>query len=387
MKKMDFNTWYKKQIESNQEYPPDRVWEEIHNTLDIDLVWNKLDKEIPVASSQKTKWAIAPFVSIAATLAFFMVSASILLLLNFRGNQQSTVLAGETEMPDFMQSIGISEVLTRTRSDLILVSRSLSGSQSVPAAMHINPMTSRYPLIATLVSSAQPIMITRDALQPSAESWLYTADIFSDDHEDAITPVRSFYVGMSGQLANTWLLNSKTIGGLQMYETTSTLASYGESFGFTAGKGISNRIHLEMGLDIISRKQQRYHEYIHGRFVETRLHMDYTKLSIHAGWNISSNSPFSLVAGMYSAYLRGAEFAINGQSNDVRPDYRRIDYGLLAGFEFSRPVLTNLHMGAGFYSHYGLTNIFSGNQSIPRNMGQTQLLSFHAGLHLRYHLR
>ncbi len=385
---MDFNNWYKNQIESNQEYPPDKVWEEIHNTLDIELVWSKLDKEVPVASSQKTKWAIAPFVSIAATLAFFMVTASILLLLNFRSNQQSTVLAGETEIPVFMQSIGISEVLTRQpSSDLALASRSLPGSQSVPAAMRVSPMTSRYPLIATLVSFAQPVMITSDAVQPSAESRLYTSDIFSDDHEDAITPVRSFYVGMSGQLANTWLLNSKTIGGLQMYETTSTLASYGESFGFIAGKGISNRIHLEMGLDIISRKQQRYHEYIHGRFVETRLNMDYTKLSIHAGWNISPNSPFSLVAGMYSAYLRGAEFAINGQSNDVRLDYRRMDYGLLVGFEFSRPVLTNLQMGAGFYSHYGLTNIFSGNQSIPRNMGQTQLLSFHAGLHLHYHLR
>lgn len=385
---MNFNKWYKKQIESNQEHPPEKVWEEVQNALDIDIIWAQIDQEIPAAiTSPQTSRRITPFISMAATLALFMVSATMLLTLFMRSGLQESGLVSDHEVPAYLSPANTALPISLAGiTGTGITKRKPAERNRLPLVLQISPITPSDAEMGRIPVSGLPT--TYIAQRPVYEERsIVPADLFRELQQEDIMATRSVYIGVSGQMANTWLLNNKTIGGLQLYETTSTLASYGESFGLVAGMGVGDRVHLEMGLDIISNKRQGYSEYMHGRFVNTELELDYTKLSFHAAYNWPQYSSFNLVAGLYTALLRSAEFSVNGLAADVSSDYRSMDYGLLAGYEFSRAATKSLYVGAGVYSHYGLTNVFSGSQLIPRDMGQTQLLSFQFGVHLRYQLR
>ena len=198
------------------------------------------------------------------------------------------------------------------------------------------------------------------------------------------TPLR-FSVGMIGQYANTWLLNQKTIRGMQRQELTATNASFGNNFGLVAEAGITQKTGIRAELHLVSQTRQNYHEYISGKYSATGLELDYVSLSLMLSHRLGSKrSPHWVMAGMYTSALQQAREKTNERVAMVNEDYSSMDAGILAGYEYRLPVSSQLHLGMGGFAKLGLRNAFAGSQHIPEYLNRTRNASFILSLSLNY---
>jgi len=389
---MKIEEWYKERIESNTEDPPEKVWEEVQNALDLDLVWNALSTELetPGKNRKPIYWAMA---------------ASVLLLIASLGMMLF--------FADVFRSSGTDSVASAHRPLMISRLPSITGIQTAlpasPAYPHATivrkkhahpgyhdliPVASPHFSMPAFIASASTASLPANTPAPGA------FPVYGDDAEPSpvgardgglllaseveTTPWPGWYVGLSVQYANTWMRNEKTIIGLQNTSLVDSRPSFGRSLGFVAGKQVAERFDVKIAFDIISEKRQSYNEYLHGKFVSTGLDMDYTKLSLMAGYRFLHNKRHMMVFGMYAGYLTNAEYTVDGNRENVLHDFQKTDYGLVSGYEYTHALNRNFLLATGVYAHYGLTNVFAGGEQFPAYLNRTNFLSFHFGVSLGY---
>ncbi len=388
---MEFDKWYKHQIESNMGNPPDEAWEGVQNTLDTDLVWNRVVAELDAREKSRaiSLWAAA------ASLLLLIAAGSMFYFFSMSGDSPYA------QQP--AQQIGLP---MPARMEQISVSQPLAGAQPLfqrPGIVrhdHRQPVHDRPAEPETSPIPDEPGTITA-SMNPLPSAGLRSGPAFIAEimppydrtaqlqiieqiPEEDPTPKPRFYIGISGQLANTWVVDGKTTAGLRNSDLTATRTSYGQSAGIVAGKMISDRIGLQFAFDFTSVKRQDYMEYIHGHYVATSLDMDYSKFSVLTNVQLRPNSPHQAVMGFYTGYLKNAENHIGGQVESVNSQYARFDYGLIAGYEYVRTLGDPLQLGMGAFANYGLPNVFAGDENIPGYLNKTKLLSFHLAFSLRY---
>ncbi len=381
---MDFLNWYKNIFESADEEPPGEVWEAIQDELDIDTVWTSVENELPVRGRTRYIFAMAA----AASLVAIIGTGTLLWFLSndpspVRGRLHTwqTAPAYSTEDP---------EIRTPIRAPL-----------PFPATRQvIHPET----MVVTATQYSRPVQ-EEGTLSPAGllpgylttyEPYLLLAEIniFPSGERQATTePGREdirFWGGFSGHIANTWLLNNKTLMGLRPDEFTASLPSFGYNLGIVTGAEITGRFALQAEFSFISLTRQDYNEYLYGKYITNSMQFDYRRLSLSGKWNFAgnvTNGRHWLILGGYSGLLRDARQNLDGELLSLKEDYNYIDYGILTGYEFEYPVSRRLSAALGIQSKIGIRNIFAGNEIIPYYLNSTRNMSVNLTMSIRYNSR
>lgn len=391
--KMDIEKWYKNEVESNREAPPETLWDSIQDDLDLDKVWGRLDNSL----TQTRKYPLWAFRAAAASIALLIgFSAWFFWFGQRQGDPFAPAAVVQQEQTNHVhetissepavepQSISLAQ--DRVPSRIIFAERVLITDLEMPGdrkgdLQDIPELVELFPLEKKEVSPSDN--------PPSGI--LNSARTLEDEFLASLEPEpisRNFSIGILGQFANTWLLNPKTLSGLQSYELTATQASFGKNFGLTFMKPLTSRTSLKADLMVLSESRQNYLEYLSGQYLTTSLQLDYSSLSLMLSIRPGrAGSPHSIHLGAYAGTLIQAR-EVAGQNNlTVRDEYSNTDFGLVGGYEYFIPLTGNLFLGTGLYAKYGLTNAFSGNQQIPDYLNRTHNAAFIFSLSFNYAIK
>ncbi len=403
---MNINEWYKKIVDSGTEAPSESVWEGVQDQLDVDTVWTRLDASL---SSQVRKKRIAAF-AVAATLFLAVSTLGLWYFLSPSGMYEPKQAA---QLEQLQVEIAGDTLSAITQQDEIIaddagilpvpspVEKELRTTQDLQLAQ-ITPQDDfqsgqfRETAFETAVIPIEPLpMLFADAqihkeqletfsLGPSS---LGTGDIATYIGDAVWTDnlLSSVYIGFTGQLANTWMLNDKTFSGLKSDELTFTDPSFGSNFGLQIGAGLTHRLGLRAEMMWLNRNRQTYREYINGNFVTNDIILDYYSLKLMARFNTGSHvRPHYLLAGAYTGFMQQATQSINGVSRYVDNEYDNLDYGLILGYEYPFPLTYHLTFTTGVFAKMGLNNIFSGSDRIPWYLNRTRNASLNLSFAISY---
>ncbi len=382
---MDFLNWYKNKVESARPEPPEGVWEEIQTQLDIDKVWTGIDKEMRAGKRRK----LFSRMSVAASLLLILALGILLNSDAHRRNSLQSItdnikihpvsldvplkkqslhthLAGIQDLPEIKENKPDENIKSYPPVD-----------RTIPAAEKISPLAYAHSKInlkeAVLISSLSPLSLNGETKESKVK--VYPS---------------GYYIGATGHLANTWLMNNKTLQGLRSEELTASLPSFGYNLGIIAGKNISNKFDIQAEVFFISHTRQSYNEYMHGQYINNNMQLNYLNLSVSARWHLTETERLgmhSLILGAHKGFLKNAFQDINGESVSLNNEYNSTDYGLVAGYEYQHPVGNGLSIGTGFQTRIGLNNIFAGNELIPDYLNITRNASLNLTLSIRYNSR
>jgi hypothetical protein len=388
---MDFDKWYRTEIESNQEDPPEALWEAIQDDLDADLVWLRLSGSLP--SKKMPLWAS---LSMAASIAliiglagWFFLSGQLSLPSQLPlGKEQPALPIQEMEANAGLEPA--EETIIST--ELYLFNESDFSSEKIQGLAIFEPDSAEDIYFATTAELLviRPVPVNEipgsgpaQATIDSGRSSSLEAEFLASISPERVRP--SFSIGLVGQFANTWLLNQKTLRGLQSQELTTTNASFGKNLGLSAQLPISGKSGLRAELFFYSQNRQNYFEYIGGRYTATSLELDYTSISLLYNYRFGKNhAPHLLSMGVYAGALLQARQFEGEAAQKVKDQYSNTDLGLIAGYEYLFPVSDQLFLGTGIFTRFGLTNAFSGNQQIPDYLNHTRNAAFVFSLSLNY---
>ena len=391
---MDFIKWYKNIMDSARQEPPAAVWEEVQNHLDIEEVWTNLEKELPVS---RTREKTLFFLAMAASL-LILIAVGTLFLTGPAGQDVRQFTAGYHQNQDIFSRH--SDYNDRPFQSLLSAVSELSAS-----AGRRSPVTSFSPEGTGRGTSGEfpvysPGVLEINALiGPETDRSLLIAGISGYEAEQVTRASSSlirkpalsgYYAGVTGHLANTWLLNNKTLQGLKSDDLTSSLPSFGYSIGIIAGKSVSSNLDVQAEAYFLSLSRQGYNEYLHGQYINNLMQFSYSRMAFSAKWhfiNRNDHNKHSLLLGAYTGLLKNALQDLGGESVSLNDQYRTADFGIIAGYEYLHPLGSHLSIGTGFQTRLGLNNIFAGDEIIPDYLNNTRNASINFMISLRYDLK
>lgn len=392
---MEFDNWYRNKIESSQEEPPQALWEEIQDDLDLAQVWNRLEGELHPAQSSRNK----VFWSIAASVAF-LIAVGIWQFLPQQGTQsplgyQMLSPRWPNELNIRTQHHGPIKEVHQRATDTRSYSASFQGDRDVqpgePAA--------HQPVALAELQTSEPLgklqrMLSLKAQPPVIPSPAPAAVIgFTEPTpllvmETSPKTLSFLSLGVTGEFANTWQVNAKTLRGMQKSELTSTHASFVNNLGLVARASLSPAMSLRADFRFSAQSRQDYHEYIDGKYLATSLELDYAILSVMLSRRLGAfHSPHWLSAGLYTGHLKQAHQSFEGNLLTVKDQYSNTDFGIMAGYEYRVPVWKQVYVATGLFTRYGLLNAYSGNQQIPDYMNRTRNAALVFSVSVNYSLK
>ncbi|MFO8001059.1 MAG: PorT family protein [Marinilabilia sp.] len=406
---MDFLKWYKNKIESANEEPPPEIWEEIQNDLDIDQVYERLEESLAKDRRKVWLWRAS-----AAAGILLLISAGTLMLFSPQPQQEENAIAQKEE-----QAVEPSDSVRTIQPDLLPFDSKVARLEKQPSEekediqINQNIETPGKVLVDIQESdTAQEQEQEMDENKPDLEYEFTpsgkTEFAFS---EPGLTPVNSglteptgltsplpeakpigeekafskFTVVASGEIANTWLVNNKTLEGMDPNEFTATRPTFTSNYGFGLETNLSGRWDLVSQISLTRQQGQNYEEYIQGHYVSNNTNLEYFDVSLRARYQpFRENMYHTLSAGLYNGFLKSASQHTDGETNDITPEYTGTDFGIIAGYEYRAPLSDHLTLGTGIFLRTGLKNVFSGNEMISSNLNQSYNTSFNFSLSLGY---
>ncbi|MFP4488611.1 MAG: hypothetical protein ACLFN1_04845 [Bacteroidales bacterium] len=409
---MDFLKWYKNKVESNELFPPESVWENIQDDLDIDNSWEeisrRLDSRARLISVLRTAAAAGILVlALAGVYRQFLTQEQPGNNNTLAEDRRDDRTAGQKEgtqvdvkdeqisEPESPKAQG-KDLPTDRQADG--TKQQKEGEKPGQAREEIKEEDSekqkgrakavRNYMAATDIKEAAGIPAINIPGRISTEIIYDQRGSTEQGMEKIKKAFKKFYIGSTGQLANTWLVNQKTISGFKSTSLVSANPSFGSDFGVYAGTGLTEHTDLQMDLNILAQNKQEYNEYINGNYVTSNMQFNYTRLGLSLRYFINSDNfmqgEHALNMGPYIAYLHNASQNIDSETIYITGDYNTLDYGLQAGYEYVFPLVENLGLGTGFRAYYGLNNIYAGTERIPDYLNATNNASVNITLSLKY---
>ncbi len=404
---MDFLSWYKNKVESNDLDPPVNTWDNIQDQLDIDNSWMAIDKYLNTRARLAIRYRISAAASLmaliiagAAWIYFATANKDIHQDLMAEERVHTAKIDNETEeltghliqKKDFL-----SEVMVYNTK---VIPEELDNSETLPAVIEKELRDEELNDISTMgyLTERRGGALQKQAIEDiylmgqtpgfSVNKIIDPVSSYENPAEKGRKAFRKFYVGTRGQLANTWLVNQKTISGFKSASLVSTNATFGSNFGLYAGTNLLKRLDMQVDLNILAQNNQDYNEYLNGRYVTSKLKLDYSQLALSLHYYINSynfmEGEHGINFGAYLAYLHNAYQNIDDQTLYISDSYNKIDYGLMVGYEYIFPLYGHLGMGTGVRAYYGLNNIYSGDGYIPDYMNVTNNASVNITVSLKY---
>ncbi len=390
---MDPEKIYRSLIENSSLEPPSEIWEGIQDQLDIDMVWSGVESNLPSSGSQ-INWVRT--LGIAASLLILVSAGTILLFLTGKEGDR-------TELADILEEqapLPPREEPPVGRVERVMPITEETADAGEPAAepaaeRELTPaeeLTDYKDLrIAAIHTPDQTLPATVFAGSGRCELRDFTipeADVSPTDTDTKQSSQSgSLYFGLTGQLANTWMVNNKTVEALKSDDLTAVNASYGMNIGVHAGANIGQRMRLRSDFMWLSQSRQSYNEYLNGKYVTTNYELNYYTLSLQAGYRFNNVGREHYVwAGSYIGFMRGATRALPGITADIRNEFSDLDYGVMAGYDYPLSLGYSLTITPGVSFKYGLKNVFQGNDYIPWYLSQTRNAAINFSLSISYSL-
>lgn len=386
---MEFKDWYRSKIFSNEENPPDALWESLQDELDSDLVW----KRLTISLDAKKTVPLWIYRNIAASAAILIALTTLMLFVGRNNSefqnpavtenreaeiiidQPTEILPAETRIGE-VHSV---EILTQTTQKEVITSH----TANIGVAQVLEAPT--YLVLPDKMINMGGIIKMPDfgfTLAEAGQKVLSNPQVLPEIDQPAIAEL-SF--GLLGQYANTWLLSPKTFTGLQSHELTATNATFGKNAGITASSMLTDKTGIRADFFLISQNRQNYFEYINGQYLQTGLELNYSSISVLMSRKFGRrNSQHSVNLGAYAGFLQQAEKRIGNSIEIITGQYSNTDFGIVAGYEYQWPISRNLFLGTGVFARYGLTNSFSGTTDIPDFLNQTHNAAFIFSFSINY---
>jgi len=410
---MDFLKWYKNKIESSHLEPPENIWENLQDQLDIDHSWKIINVQLEQNAATKRKYW---FAAAAGLLIFILAggywwySSNSNLNLDKQIAQETTLeenkIKKETKINienrnpekeinsksvkekedrlniNFTDSIQIAETVVRKQR-----LKQMSEQKIIQQPVEKNRNNEK------LIAALQPYELSIEDFSVQTSETLVlgkSSEIISKGEKNRIA-FQKIYTGATGQLANTWLLNNKTYTGLEETSLTTSNASFGSHFGFFTGTNLFEQLFIQLDINIIVQNKQDYNEYLNGQYISNEMKFNYSQIGFSFRYITFSNrymkGEHNIYAGGYWGYLHSAYQVIDNEPHNITDYYAKSDYGVFLGYEYIFPIAKNLGFGTGIKAMYGLNNIYSGDQYIPSYLNKTHNASLNITFALKYNLK
>ncbi|MFW5890121.1 MAG: PorT family protein [Marinilabiliaceae bacterium] len=403
---MDFLKWYKNKVESGEEEPPPELWDDIQNDLDIDQVYKRLEKSLARDRREVWLWRATA----AAGILLLLATGALLL---FLPDQQSQFAREEKSPSQKQDTIHVADPVQSPEGEEIRMA-TLTGRpaqtrsqeephdgitttvilpetenednsfpketgkegyaefdnefENIPQPSYILPETEYTPVTPKLAIEERPSLPENP--QPPEEKG---------------GPFSRFTVSMNGEIANTWLVNNKTMEGMDPKEFTATQATFTGNYGFGLATNLSERWDLIGQFSLTRQQGQNYQEYIQGQYVSNNISLEYFDVALRARYYpFRENTHHSFSAGLYNGFLKSASQKTGQQTHNIASEYTDNDLGIIAGYEYQASLSDHFTLGTGIFLRSGLRNVFSGNDQISSNLNQSYNTSFNISLSVGY---
>lgn len=381
---MEFNDWYRAQILSNQEDPPEAIWASLQDELDTDLVWKRLNTSL-ASKKRMTLWIYG---NIAASLALLIAFTALILFFERNNSALQPVVVSDNQTIESSENLEENFILPSHSPDQ-KAKPELTTITQIPGQNLISDSSPKInlELPALNIASAPPLPVhLLKGKEATLLLWPKTAPIKTSHHtlsseiistaSDKIG-IASFSIGLLGQYANTWLLSPKTITGLQSKELTATNVTFANNIGITSTAMITEKTGIRTDVWLFSQNRQNYFEYINGHYLQTGLELNYLNISILMSQKFGvSRSTHSFNIGGYAGFLQQARQTTGDITRIITNEYSNVDFGLIGGYEYHWPLAKNLFIGTGLFAKIGLTNSYRGTPEIPGFLNRTRNASF-----------
>ena len=404
---MDFLKWYKNKVESGNLEPPESIWENVQDQLDIDQSWQKINAHLEHKAAVKRQYWYAA----AAGLIIFIMAGgywwfkSNNMYLEKQLAEKTIVVENDIHEPvieennneipkkeNSIEAIKEKDLLHHTteqesaqlaQKDVREESlKQIQAQETIQKNIDNERLIMLEPYELNIVDFSEENNKTLALVEPF--------EIERDSKTDKIT-FQKIYAGATGQLANTWLLNEKTYTGMEKSSLTASNASFGSNFGLFAGANLSKKLFIQLDFNIISQNKQDYNEYLNGQYISNEMKFNYSQLGFSLRYITFSNrymkGEHNIYAGGYWGYLHSAYQKIDQEIVNITDYYTQSDYGIFLGYEYIFPVYQNLGFGTGVKAAYGLNNIYAGDQYIPSYLNKTHNASLNITFSLKYSIK
>ncbi len=395
---MKLEQWYKNIVENSQEFPPGKVWEGIQDELDIDLVWKRVDGNL--YTRRKKKWMAAS--AIAASLFFAVAFGTISYYLMKKQTTDEPDLAQQASEKIVPDKSLIESTIEKQPMEQTPANNKSTSQIHLAVEYNENTKTLPYPELSdsNIISPSLLYDVTYSVIRQlypvsqidSSMNELLAETLTNEPEKEKLPPNKTkekafsfMYVGFSGNLANTWLLNNKTLEGMKSAEFTVTHPSFGKSYGILMGTNLTNRLDITTEFFWISQNKQNYNEYLSGKYVSNKIELDYYTFIVQLKYHLNKyRNSHSLHFGAYSGIMKDATQNLDGIINEISNEYKSLDYGLVIGYEYPLLINSRITFSANVYTKIGLNNVFSGNDFIPYYLNKTRNASLNLAFLFNY---
>jgi len=399
MNKEDLNIkkWYKNLINRQSQYPPDEVWENIENQLDVQDVWNRIDDKL--SSKEKVYNLERAIYYIAAAVAlFFIIRFTV---------QEETFMAGKEQDVSSQSPIGLTK--TDAGSDAsempLLEGRQVDTDLNVKEQAKAALLTNKNERKTTSkhVETDRRKDIPDKLIPQTAKGFFTSSDVIYNDQlavvnkkqvarvQQNTTSSRRMYFGITGQIKNTWLFNNTTIRGLKKDELSKTVPDIDKDIAIHAGYQLSDKIDIFAVANFRTYHKQKYYDYMHGNYTAKETLLNYSMLDVQFKYNMKElkGSPYAsanFIFGCYAGLLKNAKQKYGNATENVTVGYKNYDIGITLGYEYAIDLFSNMQITPGLRLNQGILNIYNGDENMPAYFNKTYSTAFNFNIGLNYYI-
>src|SRR6056297_136973 len=390
-----FSKWYKERIESNPEFPPGHVWEDIKDDLDIADTWQRIDQKF----TREKRIRTYIFSGIAAAAVFgFLLLVDIPPVMN-------------PALPDYSDEILITEKQSSELSPVVFDQEEevafpdkniVHGNDVMAQRIRNKEMIESSPVnrpleklnTADLKRINSKIRLLNEGNESSSMPLFAMTGKTTDEEEikDPGSNKNTYYFGFSGQMNNSLMLSNKTIYSINESPYSQVRPQQSGRIGLVAGLKLSERFGAQAEFYINNLKGQTFREYRDGELIDNQIQLGYSSLQLISDYKFIKSSqklPFShhILLGVYGSYLKNASQSYLMQEEDPLSEYKKFDAGFIIGYSLQTSIMQNVNISADLRLDPGIINIYEGSSYLPKEFNRTYNSSFLVGLSFTYNFQ
>ncbi|MEE4176434.1 MAG: hypothetical protein V2I46_02890 [Bacteroides sp.] len=391
---IEYNKWLR-QLDVEED---DAVWNGIQDELDFIETWDHIAGQLDKIKPPKARvipMKFLKYIAAAAAVILLMVlpvknlveqviQPDIVAEQNNEGDQQIKIIRDEE--PPLRKVETNTDLANGAETKVTPVDPSFQESFNFLSAAHLNGLVESKDFEETVFTSEKfvfekikiPSFDVDNLLASNVDmlqNWSGKHNArFSGPDDASGAAFRIVELGLVYGLKNTWLLNYETFNGLDPDRLGNTRFTFHHDIGASSMLEFNNQ-HL-VGLEFFWKSEagQNYQQYINASFVERNIQLDYRKVQAFYIYP-QAKFPGQVLLGGYVARLTLAEEQQGIAVISVDNSYRKLDYGLVAGYQFNVSFRNNINIHPGFRVNYNLVNIFEGDDITPGRFKKTRNLS------------
>lgn len=428
--KSNFSEQYKRKFKEFEESPPDEVWKNISNDLDVISVWSGIESEL----NEKEKRRKLFFLFRIAAVLVVLLSLPIFLVLYFNRTIPDSFNSNISYRHE--KAIQINSEIYKTTSVILNSSDILSKSkQTNIQGLTPSSGSKRYGQFGnqmayaalkgqkSQVNSANNCVdiLNFDVTDLSVEfienilvaqihdsvSGFNNEDFISVDSSKTTEPInetlpvskfKGFYAGGVFEANNNWLLNPLTFDATKNNSLSTAKLCVGYSYGFGVGYIFNTHWGSEFNWYMNSQHGQNYGLYSEGRYYERNIQLNYSVISLLAKhkkekFSYYFNMPTStnVLFGFNMGILKGGNStAVSDKisiTEDTKSSYSAINFSFRIGYGYDILLHKKWMVSPSIIGDIGLKDIYKSNSVLPGNVNNSHLANLGFNLCLRYKIK